>query len=122
MYGLDLFFGDDMVEQASGASRLSSRHTIMTDTATGSTTLCRKMQTAARDLRIMQSMPWRAGSAAFVSHRAEVDQRKDMWGAAIGDVICKLIAEQALKVVERLARKGGEISRHRGHGGDDHIG
>jgi len=35
------FFGDDIVEQASGASRHSSRQTIMTDTATGSTTLCR---------------------------------------------------------------------------------
>jgi hypothetical protein len=75
------FFGDDIVEQASGASRHSSRQTIMTDTATGSTTLCRKMQTASRDLRIVQSMPWRAGSPAFVSHRGEVDQRKDMWGA-----------------------------------------
>lgn len=32
-----------------------------------------------------------------------------MCGAAIDDVISKLTAEQALKVVERLARKGGEI-------------
>ena len=32
-----------------------------------------------------------------------------MWGAAMDDVISKLTAEQALKVVERLARKGGEI-------------
>jgi hypothetical protein len=98
------FCGDDMLEQASGASRLSSRQTIMTDAATGSTTLCRKMQTASRDLRITDiSAELRCSHCPGGRDRQRRGHRGD---TILAEIELDAIAEDVFVVLDSYQRAG----------------